>query len=256
MPVAGIVTDRRIFDGMATHQTNDEYITAVRDGAGALPLLIPSTDTPLAIDAVLDAVDGLLFSGAPSNVAPGRYRGPAPRPGMETDEARDATTLPLLQAAIARGVPVLAICRGFQELNVAQGGSLHQHVHEIAGRLDHREPQNVPREQEYAPAHAVRLTEGGILARLSGLPEAMVNSLHHQGIDRLAPPLAVEAIAPDGQIEAVSMPKAPGFLLGVQWHPEWRWADSPLSRAIFAGFGDAVRGASLAERVALVPGPR
>lgn len=241
MPIAGIVTDRRIFDGMATHQTNDEYIVAVRDGADALPLLIPSTDTPLAIDAVLAAVDGLVFSGAPSNVAPERYRGAAPRPGMETDEARDATTLPLLQAAIARGVPVLAICRGFQELNVALGGTLHQHVHEIPGRLDHREPQDVSREQEYAPAHAIRITPGGMLARLSGLQDAMVNSLHHQGVDRLAPPLAVEADAPDGQIEAVSMPAAAGFLLGVQWHPEWRWSEYPLSRAIFGAFGQAMR---------------
>lgn len=256
MPVAGIVTDRRMFDGMATHQANDEYVTAVRDGAGALPLLIPSTDTPLEIDAVLEAVDGLLFSGAPSNVAPAQYGGSAPRPDMELDEARDATTLPLLRAAIARGVPVLAICRGFQELNAALGGTLHQHVHEIPGRLDHREPQDVPREQEYAPAHVVRLTQNGLLARLSGLPEAMVNSLHHQGVDRLAPSLAVEALAPDGQIEAVSMSQAPGFLLGVQWHPEWRWSESPLSRAIFAGFGDALRRACMAERVALVPGSR
>lgn len=243
MPVAGIVTDRRIFDGMATHQANDEYVTAVRDGASVLPLLIPSTDTPLGIGAILDAVSGLLFTGAPSNVAPAQYDGPAPRPGMELDEARDATTLPLLRAAIARGVPVLAICRGFQELNVALGGTLHQHVHEIAGRLDHREPQNAPREQEYAPAHAVRITPGGLLARLSGLQDAMVNSLHHQGVERLAPSLAVEAVAPDGQIEAVSMPTAPGFLLGVQWHPEWRWVESPLNRAIFAGFGEALRAA-------------
>src|SRR5688572_6660944 len=145
MPVAGIVTDRRLFDGMATHQTNDEYVTAVRDGAGALPLLIPSTDSPLAAGAVLDGVDGLLFTGAPSNVAPAHYGGAPPPPDMELDEARDATTLPLLRAAIARGVPVLAICRGFQELNVALGGALHQQVHEIAGRLDHREPQDVPR---------------------------------------------------------------------------------------------------------------
>lgn len=241
MPVAGIVTDRRIFDGMATHQANDEYVTAIRDGAGALPLLIPSTDTPLAIDAVLSAVDGLVFSGAPSNVAPVLYAGASPRPGTEMDEARDATTLPLLRAAIARGVPVLAICRGFQELNVALGGTLYQQVHEIAGRLDHREPQNALREQEYAPAHAVRIAQGGLLSKLSGLREAMVNSLHHQGVDRLAASLAVEAVAPDGQIEAVSMPGAAGFLLGVQWHPEWRWAENPLSRAIFAGFGQALR---------------
>ena len=141
MPVAGLVTDRRVFDGMPTHQVNDEYVIAIRDGAGALPLLIPSTDTPLAIADILKTVDGLLFTGAPSNVAPSHYDG-TPRPGTELDPSRDAITLPLLRAAIAAGKPVLAICRGFQELNVALGGSLHQHVHEIPGRLDHREPQS------------------------------------------------------------------------------------------------------------------
>ncbi len=240
MPVAGLVTDRRMSGDMPTHQVNDEYVTAIRDGAGALPLLIPSTDTPLAVDDILAAVDGLLFTGAPSNVAPSHYGGSL-RAGTELDGARDATTLPLLKAAIAHGVPVLAICRGFQELNVALGGTLHQHVHEIPGRLDHREPQNASRDQEYAAAHAVRLAPGGLLARLSGLEEVMVNSLHHQGVDRLALGLEAEATAPDCQIEAVSMPGAAGFLLGVQWHPEWRWAEDGLSRALFAAFGDALR---------------
>ena len=240
MPVVGLVTDRRIFDGMPVHQANDEYITAIRDGAGALPLLIPSPGVALAVGDVLEAVDGLLFTGAPSNVAPSHY-GAGHRPGTELDEMRDATTLPLLRAAIAAGKPVLAICRGFQELNVALGGSLHQHVHEIPGRLDHREPQQAAaREIEYAPAHAVTITQNGVLARLSGMREAMVNSLHHQGIDRLAEGLAIEAVAPDGQIEAVSMPGAKGFLLGVQWHPEWAFADNALSRAIFAGLGAAL----------------
>lgn len=225
---------------MALHQANDEYIVAVRDGAGALPLLIPATDDPLPVEDILAAVDGLLFTGAPSNVAPAQY-GATARPGTELDVRRDATTLPLLRAAIAAGKPLLAICRGFQELNVALGGSLHQHVHEIPGRLDHREPQNAPsRDAEYAPAHPVTLSPDGLLARLSGQAEAMVNSLHHQGIDRLAPGLAVEAVAPDGQIEGVSLPDAKGFVLGVQWHPEWAWAENPLSRAIFKGFGAAL----------------
>lgn len=240
MPVVGLVTDRRVFDGMPVHQADDEYVIAVRDGSGALPLLIPSTDAPLAVADILAAVDGLLFTGASSNVAPARY-GASARAGTELDERRDATTLPLLLAAIAAGKPVLAICRGFQELNVALGGSLHQHVHEIPGRLDHREPQDAPtRDIEYAPAHAVVLTPGGLLARLSGQSQAMVNSLHHQGVDRLAERLSVEALAPDGQIEAVSMPDAKGFVLGVQWHPEWGFAANPLSRAIFAGFGAAL----------------
>jgi len=240
MPVVGLVTDRRVFGGMPVHQANDEYVTAIRDGAGALPLLIPSTDASLPIADVLAAVDGLLFTGAPSNVAPSHY-GASARPGTELDEIRDATTLPLLRAAIATGKPVLAICRGFQELNVALGGSLHQHVHEIKGRLDHREPRDAAsRDIEYAPAHAITITQDGVLARLSGLQEAMVNSLHHQGIDRLAKGLAIEALAPDGQIEAVSMPGAKGFLLGVQWHPEWAFAPNSLSRAIFAGLGAAL----------------
>jgi putative glutamine amidotransferase len=236
MKKVGIVSDRRMVDGMAMHTVNDEYVTAVRDGAGALPLLIPSTDAPLDVRAVLEAVDGLLFTGAPSNVAP-RHYGQSPRPGTELDEARDATALPLLRAAIERGKPLLAICRGFQELNVALGGSLYQHLHELPGRLDHREPQHASRDEEYAPAHEVTIVPGGLLARLSGLSRATVNSLHHQGVDRLAPALQVEATAPDGQIEAVSMPDARTFLLGVQWHPEWKMAADPLSRAIFAAFG-------------------
>ena len=236
MQRVGIVCDRRVFDGMAVHQANDEYVAAVRDGAGAIPLLIPSTDMPLDPADLLAAVDGLLFTGAPSNVAPSLYGG-TPRPGTELDEMRDATTLPLLRAAIQSGKPLLAICRGFQELNVALGGSLHQHLHEIPGRLDHREPSNVPRDLEYRQAHHVVLAPDGLLAELSGMRDAMVNSLHHQGVDRLAPGLKDEAQAPDGQIEAVSMPGAKAFLLGVQWHPEWAFAQDPLSAAIFRAFG-------------------
>lgn len=248
MKIVGIVSDRRVADGMPMHTVNDEYIAAVQSGAGALPLMIPSTDAALDPGALLAAVDGLLFTGAPSNVAP-RHYGQAPGPDTGLDETRDATTLPLLRAAAEAGKPLLAICRGFQELNVALGGSLHQHVHEIPGRLDHREPQDVPRDGEYAPAHLVTICPDGLLARLSGQAEAMVNSLHHQGIDRLAPMLTVEARAPDGQIEAVAMPDARAFLLGVQWHPEWSFAQARLShatdqdrlsRAIFAGFGAAL----------------
>ena len=239
MKRVGIVADRRLFDGMAVHQANDEYVAAVRDGVGAMPVIIPSTDRPLDTAAILSMVDGLLFTGAPSNVAPSQY-GAGARPGTELDEVRDATTLPLLRAATKAGMPLLAICRGFQELNVALGGSLHQHLHELPGRLDHREPQNASRDAEYAQAHPVTFAQDGVLARLSGLRQAMVNSLHHQGVDRLAPGLQAEALAPDGQIEAVSHSGAKAFLLGVQWHPEWRFAEDPLSCAIFAGFARAL----------------
>ena len=240
MKRVGVVTDRRISGDMPVHQANDEYVVAVRDGAGVLPLLIPSTDAPLPVGDVLAAVDGLLFTGSPSNVAPARYHGDA-RP-MLLDEARDATTLPLLLAAIAAGKPVLAICRGFQELNVALGGTLHPAVHELPGMLDHREPQGVDTDAEYAPAHDIAIAPGGVLARLAGVTQARVNSLHHQGIARLADALRIDATAPDGLVEAVSLKQPRGFLLGVQWHPEWRWAEDPLSRAIFAGFGAALTG--------------
>ena len=229
-PLVGIVCDFKAKHGMATHSVGDEYVRAIQGGVGALPLLIPSAG--LAAAGILARVDGLLFTGAQSNVAPSLY-GNA-EPGSFPDAARDATTLPLLRAAIAMGKPVLCICRGFQELNVALGGTLHQTLQEIPGRLDHREKPDVTPDEAYAPVHDVRFTPGGLLAVATGLDGARVNSLHSQGIDRLAPGLAVEAVAPDGQIEAVSGGR--GFLLGVQWHPEWRWAEDAVSRAIFQLF--------------------
>jgi len=186
-------------------------------------------------------VDGLFFTGSPSNVSPKLYGGPSPREGVLQDEHRDETTLPLLNAAIEMGKPVFCVCRGFQELNVALGGTLHQHLQELPGRIDHREDKDAPLDVQYGPAHDITVHEGGMLAKL--LPERRfsINSLHSQGIDRLSPRLRVEAQAPDGTIEAVSMPDAKAFLLAVQWHPEWKWAENPVSRALFAAFGEAVR---------------
>ena len=157
------------------------------------------------------------------------------------DEHRDATALPLLKAAIAAGKPVLAICRGFQELNVAFGGTLHQHVQEVPGRADHRETKDAPLDAQYGPAHKVQVDPGGLLARMLGERSFAVNSLHSQGIDLLAPGFFAEAIAPDGQIEAVSLPQAKGFVLVLQWHPEWAWSENDISRAIFAAFAKSLR---------------
>jgi putative glutamine amidotransferase len=222
------------------HIAGEKYIAAVRDGAHALPLLIPVLDPPLAVDDIVASVDGLLFTGSPSNVAPKLYGGPAPREGVLQDEHRDATAIPLLKAAIAAGKPVLCICRGFQELNVAFGGTLHQHLQEVEGRTDHREAKHAPLAEQYGPAHNVQVEAGGLLSGMLREQTFSVNSLHSQGIDRLAPGLRSEAVAPDGQIEAVSMPAAKGFLLGVQWHPEWNWSADPVSRAIYAAFGAAL----------------
>jgi putative glutamine amidotransferase len=222
------------------HMASEEYIAAVRDGAGAMPLLIPALDPPLAPEDILANVDGLLFSGSPSNVSPRHYGGQPPRKGLLQDERRDSTALPLLRAAVDAGKPVMCICRGFQELNVALGGTLHQNVHEVTGRFDHRE-KGTALDEQYGPAHPVSVAEGGLLARIVPQRVFEVNSLHGQGIDKLAPPLFADAAAPDGQIEAVSMPGAKGFLLGVQWHPEWHWAENEISRAVFAAFGAALR---------------
>lgn len=239
--LAGIPCDRRVVGPHPFHMVGEKYITAIRDGSGLLPLLIPVLDPAISPADILASVDGLLFTGSPSNVSPSRYGGPAPREGVLQDEARDETTLPLLAAAIEAGVPTLCVCRGFQELNVALGGTLYQHIQEIPGRLDHREDKHAAIEVQYAPVHAMHVQDGGLLADMIPERSFQVNSLHSQGIDRLAASLHADAIAPDGQIEAVSMPRAKGFVFGVQWHPEWQWAANPVSRAIFAAFGEAAR---------------
>jgi len=241
VPTVGLICDHRMVDGQPAHLVGEKYIAAVREAAGALPLLIPSLDPPLLIGELLANVDGFLFTGSPSNVSPRHYGGEAPGADSEQDERRDETALPLLRAAGEAGKPMLCICRGVQELNVALGGTLHQSVHEVPGRFDHREDEAAPLDQQYGPAHTVTVNDGGLLARVLPQRTFEVNSLHGQGIDRLAPSLFADAIASDGQIEAVSMPGAKGFLLGLQWHPEWRWAENEISRAIFAAYGEALR---------------
>ena len=239
--IVGLPSDHRTLEGHPFDMVGEKYIVAVRDGARVLPLLIPVVEPPIPSADLLAAMDGLLFTGSPSNVSPSHYGGLSPRDGNVADENRDATTLPLLTAAIAAGVPVLCICRGIQELNVALGGTLFQHVKEEPGRLDHTAVAKKSIAEKYGPAHPVTVEPGGILESVLGQREFMVNSLHAQAIDRLAPGLKVEALAPDGTIEAVSLPGAKGFLLAVQWHPEWQWHNNAQSRAIFAAFGEAVR---------------
>ena len=188
-------------DGFEYHQVGDKYVASVIDGAGGLPLVIPALGPRLDGDALLDEIDGLLITGSPSNVEPHHYGGPAPPPDSLRDPARDATTLPLIRGALARAVPLFAMCRGLQELNVALGGTLHQEVHQLPGRDDHRSDKTMPIAERYAPAHPVRVVQDGMLQRLiDGAATIQVNSLHGQGIDRLADGLAVEAVAPDGTI--------------------------------------------------------
>ena len=238
-PLIGIPADRRMVGHHPFHMVGEKYARAVIDAAGAAPVLIPSLAEELGFEELLDRLDGLLFTGSPSNVEPHHYEGPPSAPGTLHDPARDATTLPLIRKAVGSGVPVFGICRGFQEMNVAFGGTLHQKLHEVPGLLDHRDDERQPLEVQYGPAHEVTLEPGGLLRSLADGDRIRVNSLHSQGIDRLGPPLAVEARAPDGVVEAFRVRAATSFALAVQWHPEWQVMANPFSRALFAAFGQA-----------------
>lgn len=241
----------------AFHCVGEKYIDAVAHGADAWPLLLPafgagqdlaSLAGHVDLEELLAGVDGVFLPGSASNVHPARY-GASDIPAVKPDPQRDELTFRLIDTALAQRVPLFAVCRGLQELNVALGGTLYPAVHAVPGYMDHRENTDDPREQQYASAHPVRLTPGGALHRLLGRDEIAVNSLHGQGIRDLAPGLLVEAVAPDGLVEAVSAPEHPGFLIGVQWHPEWAWRSNPDSTALFRAFGMAAR-ARFARRTA------
>jgi putative glutamine amidotransferase len=236
-PLIGIPADRRLLGKHPFHMVGEKYARAVLEAAGAAPLLIPALAEELGFEELLERLDGLVFTGSPSNVEPHRYQGPPSAPGTLHDPARDATTLPLIRKAVAAGVPVFGICRGFQEMNVAFGGTLHQKVHEVPGHLDHRDDESQPLEVQYGPAHDVTLEPGGVLRALAAGDRVKVNSLHSQGIDRLGAELAVEARAPDGLVEAFRVRAARRFAVAVQWHPEWQVMSNPFSRALFAAFG-------------------
>jgi putative glutamine amidotransferase len=248
-PLIGIPADRRLLGHHYFHCVGEKYIAAVAEGAGATPVLIPSLGDALNLRELLADFDGVLLTGSPSNVEPHHYRGPASVPGTLHDPHRDATTLPMIPQVVEAGMPLLAICRGFQEMNVAFGGTLWQKLHEVQGFADHTEDSDAPVDDQYGPAHEVALTPGGPLHRIAGADRLTVNSLHSQGVQTLGADLEVEARAPDGVIEAFSVRNAPSFALAVQWHPEWKFKDNPFSRALFAAFGSAARERALRHRV-------
>lgn len=249
-PIIGVISDRRFLGPHPFQVQGEKYLKAVIDGAGAFPVGIPVLGSsgagapgndhydPLE---VLQSLDGLMLTGSPSNVEPHRYQGADSRPGTLHDPHRDHSAFELIPNVIRLGIPLFAVCRGYQELNVAFGGTLHQEVHNVPGYLVHKEDKDAPLDEQYASAHEVRFTPGGMLARITGNSSATVNSLHSQGIDQLGDGLVAEATAPDGLIEAVTATSTPGFVLGVQWHPEWRVRDNEVSMAIFRAFGDACR---------------
>lgn len=242
-PLIGISCCSKPFGqfAMPSHAASDTYVRAVDRLVDGVPILLPANGDAADIPTLLSRLDGIILTGSRSNVCPDRYGG-CPHPDdVPEDVMRDAVTLPLIRAALGAGVPVLAICRGMQELNVALGGTLHQRLQDLPGRLDHSTPMQPDPRVRQGKAHRVDLVPGGVLHRLAGASGAAVNSLHNQGVDRLASGLVVEAVAPDGTIEAVRAATGAGFAVGVQWHPEYDFETDPLSAALFVAFSKAVR---------------
>ncbi|HIB33201.1 MAG TPA: gamma-glutamyl-gamma-aminobutyrate hydrolase family protein [Candidatus Marinimicrobia bacterium] len=238
-PVIGISTCFEKQGHHNYHQTADKYVAAVLNTVDGLPLLIPALGDKLHREKLLETVDGLLLTGSYSNIEPHHYSEGTSVENSKYDPNRDATTLPLIPGAIDAGIPIFAVCRGFQEMNVAFGGSLHQNVHRVSGMLDHREDSSLDVEEQYEFAHPIIITKNGVLDKLTGEKEPMVNSLHWQGIDQLGKGLNLEALAPDGLIEAFSVDDAKTFALAVQWHPEWKVMETPFYQTIFETFGAA-----------------
>lgn len=239
--LVAVPADMRSFENYRWHASPSTYLQAIRDVAGALPLIVPTLATDADLDLLFERIDGVLVTGSVSNVHPSLYGVEATPAHEPFDGERDRLSLAMIRKAIEKDVPLLAICRGHQELNVALGGSLATEIQEADGRMDHRAPEHPEQDSRFALRHPVRPEPGGKLAALVGDAPFPVNSLHRQAIDRMAETLRVEARAEDGTIEAVSVAGARGFTLGVQWHPEyWATSDGP-SRAIFEAFAQACR---------------
>ncbi|MFY0990868.1 gamma-glutamyl-gamma-aminobutyrate hydrolase family protein [Halomonas sp. C05BenzN] len=247
-PLVGVIACRREVEGHPAHTVTDKYPSALRD-YGLAPVILPVWKDAVESE-LLASLDGLLLTGSYTNVEPQRYGAERAPENTRDDPHRDAAALDWIPAALDLGLPLLGICRGFQELNVAFGGTLHQAVQRVPGLLDHREPEG-DREARYAPAHDLSILPGGVLSTLYPRPSARVNSLHQQGIAELGPGLVAEALAPDGLVEAISVADAPGFALAVQWHPEWKPREHPLHDALFRAFAAACQ----VHRGARIPSP-
>lgn len=232
-PLIGIPACTKHMDDSIYHSVAEKYLSAVLDFMDCYPIIIPAFGNEAV--HLLPLLHGMLITGSISNIEPHHY-GQQEIEASVRDPKRDKTNLNLIKGILAHGIPMLAICRGHQELNVALGGSLLQKVHHTEGKMDHREKHDQDLENRYSPAHPIQLYRDGILYQWLQQDEIMVNSLHEQGIDRLADRLSIEAVAEDGLIEAVSVKGAVSMALGVQWHPEWNIQNNPVSKVIFERF--------------------
>ena len=247
-PLVAVSTDVKQFENYTWHAVPQQYLEAAISGAGVLPLLVPSFGDRLDFDELLSSVDGVVLTGSKSNVEPRLYGEEVTESNGPYDSARDSTTMPLIRRAIERGVPLLAICRGIQEMNVALGGSLATEIQEREGAMDHRAPLSDIQDERFAIRQAVTIKPGSCLAGMFGACDIQVNSVHRQAVDRLGSKLQVEAVAPDGTVEAVSVRDSLAFAVGVQWHPEYWVGSDDVSQRIFKVFGDAVRTHAIARQ--------
>ena len=248
LPIIGIPVDVKTIDNAPYHVVGEKYINAIAHATGCYPILLPamndgsdmkSMKSRFSVTDVTNIVDGVFLSGSYSNIHPKLYGKAHETPVLPNDSQRDDFTLELIRICVDSQVPLLAACRGFQEMNVAFGGSIHQEIHEMDQFDDHREKYDLPRHKQYEHTHRIDIIEGGLLHQLHGKNTAMVNSLHGQGLDQLGEGLTIEVTAPDNLVEAISIKDAKSFSLGVQWHPEWRFWEDELSTEIFNAFGQA-----------------
>lgn len=248
-PVIGIISNAHLInDRYAVHGVGKMNCCAIANVSDCVPLMIPSDPDHVAVADLLDICDGFLLTGGRANVHPAEYLEDETPAHGTFDRARDAIVLPLVRACVERGQPIFGICRGFQEVNVAMGGSLYPEIRDLPGRDNHRMPPDGTVEEIFALRHAVTFTENGPFQRLMGAPSVMTNTLHGQGINRPGPRIVIDGTAPDGTPEAIYVQGAPGFTLSVQWHPEWNAAADPVSRPLFAAFGAAARDWAMAKQ--------
>ena len=248
-PVVGIIGNSHLInDSYPTHAGGTMNSEAVACVSGCIPMIVPADPRFMSVDELMDCCDGFLLTGGRPNVHPEEYGHEPTEAHGEFDRARDAITLPLVRACVESGQPFFGICRGFQEVNVAMGGTLHPEIRDIPGRMNHRMPPDGTIEEKFALRHKVTFTEDGMFHRLLGAREVMTNTLHGQGIQSPGHRIVIEGHAPDDTPEAIYVRDAPGFTLSVQWHPEWDAANDPVSRPLFTAFGDAVRAWAQARR--------
>jgi putative glutamine amidotransferase len=241
-PVVGVIGNSLLInDQYPAHAGGTMNSEALAEVSGCLPMLIPADPRFVTVPELIEICDGFLFTGGRPNVHPEEYGENETEAHGAFDRARDAIALPLIRACVERGLPFLGVCRGFQEVNVAMGGTLYPEIRDLPGRMNHRMPPDGTLEEKFALRHPVRFSAGGVFSRLFGSDCVMTNTLHGQGIKTPGKRIVIDGLADDGTPEAIYVEGAPGFTLSVQWHPEWNAANDPVSRPLFEAFGDAAR---------------